>query len=126
MKFFLAFLCFILSFNLCEAKNKHSPIQNNNEPTYEKPIFKDPYIKWLELSEQDRKLLIINLQDWFGLLSNEKRPLYRSDWLYGLAHEYKRLNEELKKCEDFQCEMKCYAYISCIETWITVVENLGF
>ena len=87
-------------------------------------IPKDPYPKWLSLSQQQRKENIIEFENWFKTLSYEEKLENRTEWLHILPFENKRLNSELNKCEDFDCRMKYSAYISSLNSWLQVIDEL--
>jgi uncharacterized protein YxeA len=85
---------------------------------------KDPYPEWLSLSENQRKESIIEFKRWFNTLSEEEKIENRTHFLYVISYENIRLQDELIKCEIFECKMKITAYLSSLKCWAQVIDEL--
>jgi len=85
---------------------------------------KDPYPDWLSLSENQRRESIIEFKRWFNSLSEEEKIENRTNFLYTISYENIRLQEELLKCEIFECRMKITAYLSSLKCWEQIIDEL--
>lgn len=92
--------------------------------TFRPYIQTDPYQKWLEFSEEQRKEKNEEFQTWFKTLSDQEKLENKTELYHIFSYEDNRLKNELLKCDDLDCRMKYSAYLSTLQKWFKIIDEI--